>query len=327
MNPEEAKAYILKHVSVTRQKIAIAQAFVLANFEPDSSKLIGAFLNSVEAEMPREILLHPTRDPLPALDAAAAAISWKLAACEAIWGLISAAVLFPASSDLRGEIGTLAWTTVIPGSGGTSSGFSLDEISIRVPVRVAKSRSVDLKSEQPLTSPDLYLKEVNLADLHLEIEAALREAVKAFRHGLYLACLAMLGKAMEVAWIELGLGLAKAVEDASASNSEKLRKQMEDPFVGIARKINVVTQAYSDKDAFGAIAKASGVTLQDLRNCVVWADCVRASRNSLHYGAEPSMSNTYEKVAALLIGAVPHIKTIAKVTEAALSEPDRSRHP
>lgn len=198
MSPEEAKAHILKHVSVTSQKVTIAQAFILENFERDSSKLIGAFLRSVDAEMPREVVLHPTKDPLPTLDAAAEAISCKLSACEAIWNLISAAVLFPASSDLRGEIGSLAWTTVIPGSGGTSSGFSLDEISISVPARVARSRSVDLKNEQPLTSPDLYLKEVNLGDLHPEIEAALREAVKAFRYGLYLACLAMLGKAMPI---------------------------------------------------------------------------------------------------------------------------------
>lgn len=223
MSPHEAKAYILEHVSVTRQKVTFAKAFTLANFQGDSLKLIDAFLRSVDAKMPQQVVLHPTLDPVPDLDTVAAAISWKLAACEAIWSLISAAVLFPASSELRGEIGSLAWTTVIPGSGGTSSEFSLDEISICVPGRVARSRSVDLKSEQPLTSPDLYLKEMDLADLHLEIEVALREAVKAFRHGLYLACLAMLGKAMEVAWIELGLGLAKAAEDRSASNSDKLK--------------------------------------------------------------------------------------------------------
>ena len=112
MNSDEAKAYILKHVSVTRQKVTIAKTFVLANFQTDTSKLVDAFLMSVDAEMPQEVNLNRAVDPLPTLDAAAASISWRLATCEAIWSLISASVLFPASSELRGQIGRLGYTTV-----------------------------------------------------------------------------------------------------------------------------------------------------------------------------------------------------------------------
>ena len=53
--------------------------------------------------------------------------------------------------------------------------------------------------------------------------------------------------------------------------------------------------------------------IQDLRNAVIWADAVRESRNSVHYGVKPEMPNTYEKLAALLIGSVPHLRLIYRI--------------
>jgi len=58
------------------------------------------------------------------------------------------------------------------------------------------------------------------------------------------------------------------------------------------------------------------VTLQDLRNSVIWADAVRDSRNSVHYGATPAMPNSYEKVAALLISAVPYLRILYRIHDA-----------
>ena len=55
----------------------------------------------------------------------------------------------------------------------------------------------------------------------------------------------------------------------------------------------------------------------NLNNVIVWADAVRESRNSVHYGAEPSMPNTYEKIAALLIGCVPHLRLLYRIRSAA----------
>ena len=59
--------------------------------------------------------------------------------------------------------------------------------------------------------------------------------------------------------------------------------------------------------------KSSGYKPSDLKSVVVWADAVRESRNSIHYGAQPAMSNSYEKVAALLIGTVPNLKVIYSI--------------
>jgi hypothetical protein len=117
----------------------------------------------------------------------------------------------------------------------------------------------------------------------------------------------MLGRASDGAWIEVGLKLA---EDKSSKRAEKLREDVESPWVGLAKKIPRVVEFYGDKDSFAPIYRESGIKPQDLANAVVWSDAVRESRNSIHYGAKPSMPNSYEKVAALLIGAVPHLRVL-----------------
>lgn len=317
MNPDDAKQYLLRETTVTRQQVTQAKAYIIKNFQPSAPMLIDSFLKSVDAKMPEQIVFHPTQDPVPSVESVAKVISWKLAACEAIWGLISGAAVFPASTRLTGNIGTLSWSTVVSG-GGTSSGFSLDDLSIEVPEQLALPRSSVSGTEQPLTDPDMYLKELDLPGARPEIVTALQEAVRCFRHELYLACLAMLGRASEVAWIETGIALAGAArEDDPKLNPARTIDRLQDSFVGIGKKIQTVLDLYSRQDVFGDLAKVSGVKLQDLRNCTVWADCVRDSRNSIHYGVEPSMSNSYEKVAALLIGAVPHIRLLVNITEAA----------
>ena len=317
MSDHDAKRYIAEHVKVARLHVTIAKAFILKNFHPTTSELIGRFLASVDAKIPQKLVLHPSVDAVPILDSVVSAISWQLAACEAIWALIANAAVFPASTGLYGAFGTLQWTTIVPGSGGNSSGFSLDEYSILVPDKLALPKSSNPGVDLPLTDPDLYLKELNLPGLAPAVEMALRQAVRCIRHELYLACLAMLGRASEAAWIETGLALASAVPAGSSIDGAKIEDQLQDSFIGIGRKIKLVLDSYSHQEIFGDIGKASGVKLQDLRNCVVWADCVRESRNSIHYGAEPAMSNSYEKVATLLIGAVPHIRLLAALTDAA----------
>jgi hypothetical protein len=207
MNDDEAKRYIAEHVKVARLHVTIAKAFILKNFHPVTSELISRFLQSVDAKMPQKLVLHQSVDPIPTLDGVASAISWQLAACEAIWGLIANAAVFPASTGLCGGFGTLQWTTVVPGSGGSSAGFSLEEYSIQVPDRLVLPKSSNPGVDLPLTDPDLYLKELNLPGLVPAVEMALREAVRCIRYELYLACLAMLGRASEAAWIETGLAL------------------------------------------------------------------------------------------------------------------------
>jgi hypothetical protein len=78
-----------------------------------------------------------------------------------------------------------------------------------------------------------------------------------------------------------------------------------------------VVKLYERQDIFGGIASRAEIRPQGLRNAVVWADAVRDSRNTVHYGVQPAMRNSYEKVGALLIGAVAHLRILYLVIQAA----------
>jgi len=54
-----------------------------------------------------------------------------------------------------------------------------------------------------------------------------------------------------------------------------------------------------------------------LREVINWSSVVRDSRNAVHYGADPATQNTYEKVAALLLGAVPNLRILYAIRQAA----------
>ena len=125
----------------------------------------------------------------------------------------------------------------MPGSGGQSSGWQLQNLLIPVPQKVVRPFSQKNNAPQPITDPDLYLKELSIDGFHTEIELSLRESVLCFKHELFLGCLALLGRASEGAWIELGLAIAAYLPEDAPIDREKLRRNMEDPFQGIGKKI------------------------------------------------------------------------------------------
>lgn len=49
---------------------------------------------------------------------------------------------------------------------------------------------------------------------------------------------------------------------------------------------------------------------------IIWSDIVRDARNVLHHNVQPGLPNTYEKVAALLMGAARYIGLLYKMNEA-----------
>lgn len=316
MRESEAFSLLEGLIQVTPQQVTIAKSFILKNFDFQTSKIIEKFLLAVEAKIPDKIVIHDTAETEAMIKHAAEGISWTLACCEAIWGLISANMIIPSNLDLNHVLKTLPWTTVVPGSGGTSSGWQLDHLSIPIPRTVLLPRSISSNANQFLSDPDLFLHSLDINGIHKEVDESLREAVLCFKHGLFLACLAMLGKASEGAWIELGLDLSKSIPQSAPIKAEKVRDKFEDPFIGIGKKIVEILKLYERTDIFSDLQSKSGVKVQDLRNAVIWSDAVRESRNSVHYGVKPSMPNSYEKVAALLIGAVPHLRLIFRIIEA-----------
>lgn len=318
MNPEEAAKAIRKRVSVTHQKVLVAKAIALnaATANCTSDDLVAAVLGANGVVAPQTVVVHESEDTDASIAAVADSLSWRLATAEAIWSLIHTGLLFPLS-DPRGDAPTINWTTVVPGSGGLSSDWRFEEYVLPVPGRLRRAPSSAQADNQFLAEPDLFLHSLGVASMHPEITAAFHEAVKCFRNELFTASLAMLGKASEGAWLELGASLIRLVPKAEEAKYSKQRNVLEDPMMGTLKKIEAVLTIFDHQELFGQVSKASGVKLQELRSVAVWSDAVRDSRNTIHFGVAPATPNTYEKLAALLIGAVPYVRVLYRVKEAA----------
>ncbi len=316
MSPEQAKQSIMDKVSVTNQMVIYAKAYFLKNFRSNTESLIRSLINDVDAKKPDIVVIHQSVNTEEMLSKTAKYFSWRMAACEAIWGLIANNIFIPGADNHFNESNSVGWTTVVRGSGGRSAGWEFSQFSIPVPTKIIQRPSGLNLSDRPLSDPDLYMHELGIDIIGKDIEDSIREAVICFKNELYLACLALLGRASEGVWIELGLALARVIYNKDTAKSAKLQKIMEDQFIGIGKKIGEVLKAYEWREVFNKHYKSSGYKASDLKSIVVWADAVRESRNSIHYGAKPAMSNSYEKVAALLIGTVPNLKVIYSIINA-----------
>ena len=318
MNPEDAERQIRQRIIVTPQRVMIAKAIILelAKTVSSSDELIAGVLKANAVVLPRPVVLHESVDTQASIVAVGEALTWRLAAAEAIWSLIHAGFFFPLT-DPRGESASVDWTTVTPGSGGMSSGWRFDECLLPVPGRVRRAPSLVGAPDQFLAEPDLYLHSLGIPNMHVEVAASFIEAVKCFRAELFTASLTMLGKASEGSWLELGEALLRVVPPAEEGKYARQRSILDDPMKGTFRKIEAVLTIYEHQELFSQVAKASGVRLQELRSVAVWSDAVRDSRNTIHFGVAAAVPNTYEKLAALLIGAVPNVRILYRVKEAA----------
>lgn len=318
MNENEAKKLILQRAVVTPQRVVIAKAIVLSACPKSSSSddLIVAVLKANGIVMPKQVVIHPSVDPIPALTAAGDSLSWSLAAKEAIWSLIHGGYLIP-MADANGSAPSIEWTTVLPGGSGHSSGWTFEELKIPVPTQVRRAPSLIGSNDQFLAEPDLYLNTLGIPNMHVEVSSAFRGAVRCFRYELFTAALTMLGKASEGAWLELGASLLAYVSGTQQSIFRKQRVVLEDTMMGTYRKIDAVLTLFDRQDVFSQLSVLSGITPRDLRIVAVWSDSVRDSRNTIHFGVSPATPNTYEKVAALLIGAAPNMRTLYRVKEVA----------
>lgn len=315
-NDAEAEKYILENVSVTRQRLAVMKGLLLKNFQPYAPQMLENVLRELKANRPGRIVLHRDIDVESQLKQAADWLSWSLTGAEAIWGLVHSGVLIQTSSSLQSFAPTIDWTTVVPGSGGTSSGWQFDRLGVVFPAQVSLSRLQD--AQQVLADPDLYLQDLAIPKLHQDVEESLREAVRCFRNELYTACVVMLGKASEGAWIELGIALLNAMPESESGKLEESRQDLIGPNVGFAKKLRDILKLYETRqDVFKALGQQSGVTLDDLRVAMLWSDTLRDSRNVIHHRTEPAINQTYENVTTLLLVAAPHLRNLYRLYEVA----------
>ena len=317
MKNEEALKIINEKIVVTKQYVTIAKANILESIKivMDSNILINQVLKKLDKQMPEKIILNPAIDPIPYLNQAADSISWRAAISEAIWQLIHENYLIPTTSDLCNNSLSLEWTTGYQNSGGTSSGWSFNEFFIRVPTRLRRPLSHNSNSPEFLVSPDLYLHNLSIPNIHPEVAASLQEAVKCFRNELFTSSITMLGRAFEGAWIELGNSLLTTLDPDQLHIIRNQKSILEDSYQGIGKKIEAIKTIY-EKDFFKDIYQKSGIKLQDLKVVASWSYTLQDSRNAIHFGNPPAIPNTYEKIAVFLLGAVPHLRVLYKIISA-----------
>src|SRR5262249_54271431 len=131
------------------------------------------------------------------------------------------------------------------------------EYTMAFPHSVTTSRIND--ANHALASPDLYLAELNIAELHEDVRASLEEAAQCFRHELYLSSVVMIGKAAEDAWTQLGQALAGMLPRAV---------KLSDPLLHIGRRIND-TQKLLESAEGKELLKEAEVHAEELRGAVI----------------------------------------------------------
>lgn len=316
LSERQSRDLIVRNIAVSRLDVVLAKDYVMKHLNVETQKVVSEFLEAYDAVPPEIVVLHEAANPEDALDRAARSIAMRLACLEGILELIHSGLILPASESIVGEIPGIRWTTVYQNSGGSSSGWRFPDVLTPCVPRLLMRAPSKVHASQALFDSDLFLKELAIPGLHTEVEFALRDAVQCLRTALLTPCVAMLGKAAEGAWVELGLALVGAIPVQCQSMVDKAKEELASPYTSIAKKILTVLSLYDRQDIFRPVRDRSGVDHRRLREAALWADVVRDSRNVVHYGVEPSVSNTYDKIAMLLLGAVSHLQMVYRVINA-----------
>jgi hypothetical protein len=295
-------------VDVTPPLVFQAKAYLVSHVSGYTGQMIDLFSAEMGGTFVQPVVIHPSADQDAVIRDVARWLSCQAAAREAVWGLIGSGVLIPRSGAMNEPELSVQWTTVVPGSGGTSSGWSFGK-AIPVPDRV----SLSVAGSTHLTDGDLFLHSLDVLDLDPQVSESLREAVTCFRHDLYVPAQVMLGRALEGCWTVLGEVLVAAAPGETAAQvfGKQLAKGLH-----LAQLPSRVTSLYTNV-AYAGVAKSSGVSQSDLSTILLWTDTLRQSRNAVHHANNSTLGATWETTAALLMGAVPNIRALYAVIKAA----------
>jgi hypothetical protein len=314
MRPEEAEKLFKSSIIVHRQDITLAKDFLLKL--PRSEKhrfddLLSRFSRLRGFNPPQRISLRPDLDKSGFTQAIGDLIS-KFALAEATWGLIHDGILMH-SGQVTQLSTQVQWTTVVDGSG-NSGGWSFDEYTTYVPVNFSFTPSHRVvTNEEVLTDPDLFIMEAGIDGADPEISEAVEDSVRCFRNNLYRASAILLGKAMEGAWIELGLAFAKAIPTDTDFKVSKFTEMISDDSP-LAKKLDEIKKLYTNrKELVAQILKNAEVRPSDLDQILIWSEVLRDARNAIHFGAKPSIPNSYEKVAVLLLAGAKSLSTLYRI--------------
>jgi hypothetical protein len=242
-------------------------------------------------------------------------ISLGYAFCEAVWSLIHNGYIIGTMDQQPYSFTPEFRFEHVRHNGSSTDSVTFNGIFTPRLLIIMPSKRKKERSEFILFDPDLFVSGIG-NNLHADVQSALEDAIRCFLQELYRPAVTLLGKAVEGAWVELGL----ALYEYAGSQINDLDRQT-DKLKGSTNfmdRIHTVVKLYeSRQDIYGVIARDSGVKTQLLKEISFWSDVVRDSRNAIHFGVNPIIPNTYEKVAVLLMSAASHLKTLYKLKEQA----------
>jgi len=321
LREEEAKKAIVQNVIVTRQHVILAKLYLLnlsRTQRHDPQPIVEQFATQQGCSKPNTVFLRPDTGTQPDVQAAIVEASEYLISVlsveEAIWELIHEGIFLHDHNFIN--IGLrISWTTAVQGSG-HSGDWRFDEFEIQVPGTINFAPSYRYETRETLTDPNLFILEAGIKGADIEVIEALQDAVNCFRKQLYRPAVVLLGKAMEGAWVEVGIALIHSVPDSARFDKAKFEESITDA-ISIMKKIDKVLQLYKNKDLVGHVVNECGIRASELENIAIWSKVLQDARNAIHYGVKPTIPNTYEKVAVLLLASADSLSKLYHIKRTA----------
>jgi hypothetical protein len=292
---EAATKEILSGIVVTREDIARAKDWLLKRAGGPTNNLADQWLSEQKLTVPKEVTTDSPNSG-EALAQVARAFSVRLAFYQAVWELVSAGELIPASSPVS-WIASVGFRTSNYGSG-----MSPDSLSCSYPATI---ECMPL-STRPSSDADIFLRGIDCEQLHSGILEAIDQSLGCFGRGLYMPATVMLAAAAEATWIECGVAVAKKLAN------KKLDGVMNDQFASISKKVTEVRRTLEQAGG-KALLKVAGQHIANINNAELWTTTLRDRRNALHWGKAKSFIADHSETGTLLMAAPLHLGTLEAV--------------
>lgn len=310
---------IEENIYIDRHKIVTAKAHIM-NLSIEEEINLSTEMKRFSASQGFPVITELKTYEDNAVAKASGNISWSMAFAYAALELINANQLIPTSPYLAPNNITIPWSNIRKGSGGTRSTFSFPKCAVPMPNTVIKPKLQGNDYNFTLFNPDLFVSHMEIPNAHEDIKEALYDAIDCFKAELYRPTLTMLGKAVEGAWIELGVSLTSyAIENMNDVEKNMKLKDKLMGFDSIANKVEKIIDLYSShhKDWFDGLRKETNIQAHYISGLQNWTELVRKSRNAIHFGVQLDTEINYEKTAIILLASIDNFKTIYALKSAA----------
>jgi hypothetical protein len=311
MNEHRFHNEVMNKVYVSGSIILLAKQYLIAQ-QPaliDTQQALERFAEIHARPNPQEIVFTdtPTDDQI---NQTAQYLSYGLAFCEAVWSLVHTGYFYGSLDRHHNFRPVMRYIQVWPNQSSTTS-VTFNDVPTLIPliVRVNYSKRIIDSPEFVLFDPELFVTGIG-DNLHPDVQEALQDAIVCFQHELYRPTVTLLGKAVEGAWVELGIALCTSASD-QLKDADRLIEKLKNETNFMSRVQQVVKLYEGRPDLFAALIKRVSIT--QIKEISYWSDVVRDSRNAIHFGVMPTIPNSYDKTMVLLMSATSQLRTLYKL--------------